>query len=135
MGLQIGDIVSRKEVTFKDCKIVGTLFENCDSVFFEVDFEGCQLTLSSFLGLSLVNTKFNNCDLVEVDFTESDLSGLQFLNCNLEKAIFDRTILRKADFRSSVNYSINPERNKIIDAKFSLVDVRGLLHKYKIVIE
>ena len=126
---------SFKEVAFHDCKILGTFFENCDRNFFEVDFEGCQLTLSSFFGLSLVNTKFKNCDLVDVDFTESRLTGVQLLNCNLEKAIFERTILNKADYRSSINYSIDPERNKINGAKFSLIDIRGLLNKYKIEIE
>ena len=126
---------SFKEVIFESCKIVGTLFENCDNLFFEVDFNQCQLRLSSFFGLSLVNTKFNNCDLVEVDFTESKMTGMKFLNCDLEKAIFERTILNKADFRSATNYVIDPERNKIAQAKFSVIDIRGLLHKYKIEIE
>jgi uncharacterized protein YjbI with pentapeptide repeats len=63
------------------------------------------------------------------------LTQAVFNNCNLELASFDRTLLEKADFRSSYNYVINPETNKIKKAKFSLLGVAGLLEKYDIVIE
>jgi fluoroquinolone resistance protein len=70
-----------------------------------------------------------------VDFTNSDLTGLVFENCNLFGAIFENTILEKVDFRTSFNYSINPEINRIKKAKFSMVGIVGLLDKYNILIE
>jgi fluoroquinolone resistance protein len=64
-----------------------------------------------------------------------DLTSAVFDNCNLTQAVFDHTILEKADFRTSYNYSIDPEINRIKKAKFSILGVLGLLDKYDIDIE
>ena len=42
-----------KNVRFKDCKLLGMHFENCDPFLFEVDFDNCFLQLSSFYKLKL----------------------------------------------------------------------------------
>ena len=124
-----------KNVKFKDCKLLGLHFENCDPFLFEVDFDTCFLKLSSFYKLRLKKTRFKNSDLSEVDFTEADLANSLFDNCDLSGARFERTILEKADLRSSRNYSIDPELNKIKKAKFSIHGIAGLLDKYDIEIE
>jgi len=72
---------------------------------------------------------------VNVDFTESDLTGSFFEDCDLQKAIFLNTNLEKVDFRSSINFSIDPEKNRIRKAKFSRIEIVGLLNKYDIEIE
>jgi hypothetical protein len=41
----------------------------------------------------------------------------------------------KADLSTSFNYQIDPERNKLKGARFSLHGIGGLLHKYDIKIE
>lgn len=71
----------------------------------------------------------------EVDFTETDLSMAVFKNCNLANAIFERSILEKADFRSAKNYVFDPALNKMKKAKFSYAGIAGLLTKYNIDIE
>lgn len=71
----------------------------------------------------------------ETDFAEADLTNVVFDNCNLAQAIFDHTILEKADFRTAYNYSIDPETNRIKKARFSIWGVSGLLDKYHIEIE
>jgi uncharacterized protein YjbI with pentapeptide repeats len=75
------------------------------------------------------------CRMHETDFTECDLTGATFEACDLLNATFVNTILEKADLRRSVHYSIDPEKNKIKKAKFSMPDVSGLLDKYDIHIE
>lgn len=80
-------------------------------------------------------TRFINCNLKEADFTETDLTGSLLIDCDLLGAIFEKTILEKADLRTSFNFSIDPELNRIKKAKFSLTTVRGLLDKYNIDIE
>ena len=55
-----------------------------------------------------------------------------FDECDLSRAAFDNTIMEKADFRTSYNYSIDPERNKVRKAQFSFPHVVGLLDKYDI---
>ncbi len=71
----------------------------------------------------------------ETDFAEADLTSSMFDKCNLERATFDQTILEKADFRTSYNYSIDPEINRVKKARFSILGVAGLLEKYDIEIE
>ena len=80
-------------------------------------------------------TKFKNCNLHEADFAETDLTNAVFENCDLVGAIFDHSILEKTDFRTSFNFSIDPEMNRIKKAKFSLATIKGLLDKYTIEIE
>ncbi len=73
--------------------------------------------------------------LHEVDFTECDLTEATFDRCDLLGAIFDNTIIEKADFKTSFNYSLDLEKNRIKKAKFSLDGITGLLDKYDIEIE
>ncbi len=57
------------------------------------------------------------------NFTEVPLSNeyenCTFTNCDLVGAIFENTILEKADFRTAYNYSINPESNRARPADWS----------------
>ncbi len=124
-----------KEVLFRGCKMLGLKFSDCDSIFMSFNFEVCSLNLSSFFQLKLKNTNFKNCKLQEVDFVESDLTQVLFGDCDLKNAIFERTILEGADFRTSYNFSLDPELNSIRKAKFSKEGIVGLLDKYKIVVE
>ena len=93
------------------------------------------MNLSSFYTLQLKKTVFKNCSLIEVDFSEANLTESVFDHCDLTNALFDNSVLEKADLRTAYNYSINPERNKIRKAKFSLPEVLGLLGGFDIVID
>jgi len=124
-----------RDVKFFECKLLGLRFEGRNDFLFSVDFEACQLNLSSFFKRTLKKARFQDCILREVDFTEADLTNSTFDNCDLSGAIFADSILEKVDFRTSYNYSINPERNRIKKAKFSIPGVLGLLDKYEIEIE
>jgi uncharacterized protein YjbI with pentapeptide repeats len=123
------------DVQFKNCKLLGLHFDHCNDILFSMRFEYCNLNLSLFYKRNLKNTKFNNCQLHEVDFTETDLSGSSFINCDFSGAVFDQANLEKTDFRSSFNYIIDPEKNRIRKAKFSLNNITGLLQNYDIEIE
>jgi len=126
---------SFKEVIFSTCKLVGLNFSECNPFLLAFSFNDCQLNLASFYQLKLKNTTFKNCNLQETDFTESDISNSKLDNCDLKRTIFYNTNLENVDFRSSYNYSINPEINTIKNAKFSLTGIAGLLEKYNISIE
>jgi uncharacterized protein YjbI with pentapeptide repeats len=80
-------------------------------------------------------TTFRNSNLHEVDFTECDLTGSVFDNCDFMRATFENSIIEKADFRTSFNYSIDPVKNLIKKARFSLTGIAGLLDKYDIEID
>jgi fluoroquinolone resistance protein len=124
-----------QEVVFKDCKMLGVHFDTCNPFGLSFRFENCILNHSSFYQMKIKKTVFNNTQLHEADFTDCDLSHTVFSNCDFSGAIFDNTIMERADFRSSFNYALDPEKNKIKKARFSIPGVVGLLSKYGIEIE
>lgn len=121
-----------RDIKFIGCKLLGLHFNTCKDFLFAVSFQNCVVTISSFHKLKIKKTIFASTKLEEVDFTEADLSGSVFNNCNLSKTVFDKTILQKVDFRTAFNYSINPVKNDIKKAKFSLPEIVGLLDNYDI---
>lgn len=124
-----------REVIFRDCKMLGLPFEQCHQLGLTISLENCTLNHSSFYKLNIKKTIFKHTQLQETDFTECDLTGSLFDDCDLKRAVFDSTILEKCDFRTSHNYSIDPEINRIKKAKFSLPEALGLLDKYDIDID
>ncbi|MES2479811.1 MAG: pentapeptide repeat-containing protein [Bacteroidota bacterium] len=133
-SIQINQTAMR-EVSFINSKMLGVHFDSCNPFLFAVSFDKCILNLSSFYKVKLKGIKFISCSLHEVDFTESDLTNSSFENCDLLQAVFDSSILEKADFRTAINFSINPERNRIKKAKFSVQGLSGLLQHLDIYIE
>ncbi|MBM3423194.1 MAG: pentapeptide repeat-containing protein [Chlorobi bacterium] len=127
--------VALQQVLFRQCKLQGVQFGECRTFLLELRFEECLMRFSTFLKLSLKETVFRKCDLQEADFTEADLTGASFGESDLMKAVFQHTNLEKADFRTALNYSINPETNRLRKARFSLPGITGLLDTYGIEIE
>ena len=121
-----------RDVKFKECKMLGLRFDTCHDFGLAFSFDGCVLNHSCFATVKIKKTTFTNSQLKEVDFTESDLTSVVFDRCDLERATFENTVLEKADLRTSFNYSIDPEINKLKKAKFSLAGIPGLLEKYDI---
>jgi len=124
-----------QDVKFNGCKMLGLRFDTFNEFGLSFWFNNFLLNHSSFYKAKIKKTNFINSQLKETDFAEADLYNSIFDNCDLERAIFDQTILEKADLRTSYNYCINPESNKIKKAKFSILGVVGLLDKYDIEIE
>ena len=92
------------------------------------------------IGLRNPGNGIDSCGLktsgkVHYNFTEAELSGTSFSGSDLCAAIFQNTRLSNSDFRSAVNYSINPQENVLSGARFSLPEVVRLLDAYKIRVE
>jgi uncharacterized protein YjbI with pentapeptide repeats len=122
------------DAKFTDCKMLGINYEHCNAFLFTVDFENCILNFSSFYKRVLKKTSFRNCSLQEVDFIESDLTGSVFDKCDMKDARFENTVLDKTDFRTAINYTIDPQVNKLKKTQFSLTGLPGLLSGYDIVV-
>ena len=123
-----------RNIQFTGCKLLGLHFDHCNTIGLEMQFDNCILNLSSFYQLKLKCIVFKNSILHEVDLAAADLSNAVFDNCDLKGAMFESTIIEHADFRTAYNYSIDPAKNKIKKAKFSMAGLIGLLDKYDIVI-
>ncbi|MEY3854030.1 MAG: Adenylate cyclase [Bacteroidota bacterium] len=126
---------SFQKVHFKNCKLQGLHFEYCNPFLFEVSFEACQLNLSSFYKIKTKGTRFNHCNLREVDFSEADFTLAIFDYCDLQGAIFDQSILEKADFRLAESFQINPSINRMKKAKFASNNIHGLISHLDILID
>lgn len=124
-----------QDTHFKGCKMLGLQFDSCKDFALSFTFENCTLDHATFFRKKIKKTLFRNSHLHNVDFTECDLTAALFDHCDLLNAKFEHTVLEKADFRTSTNYAIDPEINKIRKAKFSLPGVIALLDKYDLDIE
>ena len=124
-----------RDVKFNGCKMMGLHFEACSDILFSVSFVDCNLQLSSFFQRKMKQTTFVNCQLNEVDFTETNLAASNFKECDFTAAVFEYTLLEKADFRTSYNFIIDPENNRIKGAKFDAQSLKGLLTKYNIIVD
>ena len=124
-----------RDARFRGCKMLGLRFDTCNEFGMTFGFENCTLDHSTFFETKIRKTVFKDSHLFEVDFSKADLSGSAFKNCDLSGATFDNTILDKSDFRTSYNFTIDPENNRIKKARFSLIGVPGLLAKYDIEID
>jgi fluoroquinolone resistance protein len=124
-----------RDIRFIDCKMLGLYFDSCSEFGLLFSFENCILNNSTFYKTKIKKTTFKNTQLQEVDFTDCDLTNSLFDNCDLTRATFDNTIIERADFRTSYNYSIDPETNRIKKAKFSIHGISGLLYKHEIIID
>ncbi len=131
---KLSNVVFRDAI-FKDCKMLGLQFKSCNQFGLSFSFENCILNHCTFHKTKIIKTHFKNSQLHEVDFTECDLTNSSFDNCDLLRATFYNTIIEKTDFRTSYNYAIDPEINRVKKAKFSIDGICGLLGKYDIIID
>lgn len=132
-GAKINHVAFRT-VHFEHCLMQDINFSMCDKLIFEMHFTHCILDFSKFYTLKVRRMSFTDCSMIAVDFMKADLTEAIFDRCDLYKAVFSNTILEKSDLRTAVNFSIDPEKNKIKKAMFTVQNVKGLLDKYGIVV-
>tara|TARA_R110000764_G_scaffold123013_1_gene210618 strand:- start:297 stop:644 length:348 start_codon:yes stop_codon:yes gene_type:complete len=111
---------------------MGVAFNTCNTFLMDISFFDCNLSYAIFNELKLVGQLFVSCKLNEAEFSDCDLSKANFDSCDLNRTIFSRANLEKTDFSSALNYSINPENNRMTGAIFSNDGLVGLLQKYKL---
>lgn len=129
------DNTAFREVRFTDCKMLGLRFDDCNTFLLELYFHDCNINMSSFFQLNVKAFQFQNCSMQDVDMAEVEAEKVAFPDCDLSRAIFERSHLEGADFRTSIGLQMDPDANRIKGAKFSRECALGLLHKYQIVIE
>lgn len=120
---------------FLHCKMMGISFDLCENFFYTLQVKDSTLDYASLYNLKLRLSKFTNCSFRESDLTRTDFTSAIFNHCDFTAAHFEQTNLEKADLHTSRNYLIDPEKNKIKKARFSMHQVLGLLYKYDIIIE
>ena len=123
------------DVKFTGCKLIGLVFDESSRFHAGASFENCTLNYTSFYGKSMKEMLFRSSTIHEADFSDCDLTGSLFENCDLKDTKFENTVLEKCDFSKAYNYIIDPQKNRIKKARFSLSGLPGLLYSHDIIID
>ena len=114
------------DVTIQNSKAIGIKWEMCRAPL-GVVFQESNLAASTFYSLDLRHLKVTGCEAKEMDFSEANLKQADFSGSNLEGTVFDGADLEGADFSSAVNYTIDPMKSNLKNARFSLPEAVSLL--------
>jgi uncharacterized protein YjbI with pentapeptide repeats len=150
--------------TFRHCRFEQCVFEKCDlsllkvpeSSFIGVRFlhakmlgidwtqaatpltlahQGCNISHSTFTRLSLQRMEMVECVAREVDLTGTNLTRANLGKTDFLGSRFVDTNLSYADFSKAVNYAIDPTKNRLNRAVFSLPEAVSLLSAFDIVLK
>ena len=124
-----------RTVRFNACKLLGIRFDTCNAFLLALSFERCQLDYATFCGLDLKGTGLGASRMIGVDLSGADLSGADLSGTDLSETVFDRTKLEGADLREARGLIIDPERNRLKGARFSMDGLPGLLVRHGLVIK
>lgn len=117
---------------FRNSKLVGVNWTEASwpkiKLSCPLQFDGCLLTDSTFLGLSLAGALITRCRAKEADFREADLSKADLSHTDFSGALFGRTNLAGANLDQARNYAIRPADNIIKGASFSMPEAMALLY-------
>ena len=122
-------------VVFNSCKIMGIDFTRCDALMIDISINECNVKSCIFSGLCLKKTIFCKSDLIECDFVNTDFSETDLSRSDFSGSLFHNTNLFKANLTDCINYNIDPLRNNIKKAKFSLPEALTLLNAFEIFIQ
>ena len=125
---------SFSDILFTNCKLLGINWSSCSNVR-NLQFIESKLNFSVFQNLNIPNTIFNKCTVSDTDFSRSNLQNSSFSNSNLDKSAFNECDLRKTDFRGATNYWIDPQFNKLKDAKLSMPEAISLIEALGVKVE
>ena len=91
------------------------------------NFKKSFLRYCNFSDLNLKKAVFKECKINECNFIDTCLVEADFSDTDLQDTVFHNCDLSKANFSGATNYVINPQVNKVKNAKFSFPEVTGLL--------
>lgn len=123
---------------FVDSKVIGVDWTRAGGVRSELPlslaFEGCNVSYSSFFGLSVAGLVLERCIAYEVEFGEADLSDGVFTGTDFQGSAFHHTNLSRADLSGAKNYAIDPTANTVKGAIFSLPEAVSLLRGFEVIL-
>ena len=123
-------------VQFEKCKIIGVNWVQAFwpglGIWEPIEFTKCALNHSTFLGVNLAGSRITQCEAINVDFREAKLSNVDFSFSDLNESLFHATDLQYCDLRDARNYQIDPTKNNLRLAKFSIPEAMSLLYSMEI---
>jgi len=114
-------------VTFRECKLVGLHFTECNRFGFQPAFEGCLIDQCVFQKNTWKKGRFTGSRLRQTDFLDCGLREACFDDTTFEEVRVDGCDLERADFRRAAGYALDPARNRLAKARFSLPEAESFL--------
>lgn len=124
-----------QDVRFDECKLLGVDFSACNPMLLKLGFNTCKMDHAVLVGMKLKGIRFDRCSMQGTDLSGAELEDAAFVQCDLLNAVFERTVLRKADLTTAINFRIDPAANDLRGARFSMDGAAALLATYGIVVE
>ncbi len=126
------------EVEFENTKVVGVNWMDAmwgkNNLLGSINFTGCTLNYSTFIGLTLKKMKLVRCLARDVDFAEADLTQASLIGTDFSDCRFVHTNLTEADFTDATHYNIPATLNTLKKTRFSLPEAISLLHSLDIIL-
>ena len=133
-------------VQMPECSFSGTVFEHSKCIGINwaqadwptprlgkpIRFKACAISHSTFIGLNLEGIQIVDSIAPDVDFREANLSPADFSGTDLSESLFNQTNLSQADLSRARNYLIDPAKNELKGARFSLPEAMSLLYNMDI---
>jgi uncharacterized protein YjbI with pentapeptide repeats len=127
------------EVTFENSQVVGVNWMEAmwgkHNLLGSINFIGCTLNYSTFIGLTLKKMKLTRCLAKDVDFAEADLTQADCIGTDFTDSRFNHTNLTEADFTDAIHYNISAVDNTLKKTRFSLPEAISLLHSLDIILK
>ena len=122
---------------FEDSQVIGvnwteTAWATSKVIFTPVDFFGCVINYSTFMGLNLKKAVMSKCTARDVSFEEANLTQANCTFTDFMNSRFIHTNLTGVDFTGAKNYAIAPGLNTLKKTKFSLPEAMSLLYNLDI---
>lgn len=121
------------QVTFHRCKLTGIDFSPV--MVLGIDFPDNKMVYCSFLRIKIPNSNFQDSQMEESLFAGSDLRKCNFSRVAFGGSRFEDCELNQADFSDSFDFVMDPQKNRLSDAKFSADNALILLKAFKVVIK
>jgi hypothetical protein len=121
---EIIDLYKKGERDFSNVECTGNDFISID--LSGINFSGSNLEYSGFEESNLTGANFTNCNLQWSSFRHSNLTKANFTGADLSysvlnDAIFENTILRKADLSWALMFNVNLHAADITDANIATI--------------
>jgi len=127
------------EVEFENSKVVGVNWMEAlwgkNNLLGSINFTGCTLNYSTFIGLTLKKMKLIRCLAKDVDFAEADLTQANCTGTDFTDSRFNHTNLTQADFTDATHYNISAVDNTLKKTRFSLPEAISLLYSLDIILK
>lgn len=122
---------------FEDSQVIGvnwteTSWATSKAIFKPVDFLGCVINYSTFMGLNLKKVVISKCTARDVSFEDANLTQANCSYTDFMNSRFMRTNLTETDFTGAKNYTIAASLNTLKKTKFSLPEAMSLLYNLDI---